>query len=54
MGLGAALLASRVRLLAGMTIPIVVLMAATPLVALFPLFARVIGYQPTTVRSSPP
>ena len=25
-------------------------MAATPLVALFPLFARVIGYQPTTVR----
>ena len=33
-----------------MTIPIVVLMAATPLIALFPLFARVIGYQPTTVR----
>jgi len=25
-------------------------MAATPLVALFPLFARIIGYQPTTVR----
>ncbi len=49
-GLGAALLASRVRLLAGMTIPVVVLMAATPLVALFPLFARIIGYQPTTVR----
>jgi ABC-type nitrate/sulfonate/bicarbonate transport system permease component len=49
-GLSAALLASRVKLLAGMTIPIVVLMAATPLVALFPLFARVIGYQPTTVR----
>jgi ABC-type nitrate/sulfonate/bicarbonate transport system permease component len=49
-GLTAALVASRVKLLAGMTIPIVVLMAATPLVALFPLFARVIGYQPTTVR----
>jgi ABC-type nitrate/sulfonate/bicarbonate transport system permease component len=49
-GLTAALVASRVRLLAGMTIPVVVLMAATPLVALFPLFARVIGYQPTTVR----
>jgi NitT/TauT family transport system permease protein len=49
-GLTAALAASRVKLLAGMTIPIVVLMAATPLVALFPLFARVIGYQPTTVR----
>ena len=49
-GLIAALVASRVKLLAGMTIPVVVLMAATPLVALFPLFARVIGYQPTTVR----
>jgi sulfonate transport system permease protein len=49
-GLTAALLASRMRLLAGITIPIVVLMAATPLVALFPLFARVFGYQPTTVR----
>ena len=43
-------MASRVKLLAGITIPVVVLMAATPLVALFPLFARVIGYQPTTVR----
>ena len=49
-GLIAALVASRVKFLAGMTIPIVVLMAATPLVALFPLFARVFGYQPTTVR----
>ncbi len=33
-----------------MTVPIVVLLAATPLVALFPLFARVFGYQPNTVR----
>ena len=49
-GLVAALVATRVKFLAGMTIPIVVLMAATPLVALFPLFARVFGYQPTTVR----
>jgi NitT/TauT family transport system permease protein len=49
-GAGAALLASRSKILAGITIPIVVLMAATPLVALFPLFARLIGYQPTTVR----
>ena len=30
--------------------PIVVVMAATPLVALLPLFARVLGYQPSTVR----
>ena len=49
-GLTAALVASRVPLLAGMTVPVVVIMAATPLVALFPLFARVIGYQPNTVR----
>ncbi len=49
-GLVAALVATRVKFLAGLTIPIVVVMAATPLVALFPLFARVFGYQPTTVR----
>jgi ABC-type nitrate/sulfonate/bicarbonate transport system permease component len=49
-GMAAALLAFRVSLLAGIAIPVVVLMSATPLVALFPLFARVIGYQPTTVR----
>ena len=49
-GLTAALVASRVPLLAGMTVPVVVIMAATPLVALFPLFARVFGYQPNTVR----
>ncbi|MDY7100206.1 MAG: ABC transporter permease subunit [Actinomycetota bacterium] len=48
-GLVAALAASRFELLAGMTVPLVVLVAATPLVALFPLFARVLGYNPTTV-----
>jgi ABC-type nitrate/sulfonate/bicarbonate transport system permease component len=49
-GLVAALAASRSRLLAGMTVPLVVVLAATPLVALFPLFARIFGYQPNTVR----
>jgi ABC-type nitrate/sulfonate/bicarbonate transport system permease component len=48
-GLGAALLASRVRLFAGFAVPIVVVLAATPLVALFPLFARVLGYSASTV-----
>ena len=37
-------------LLAGMAVPLVVVLAATPLVALFPLFARIFGYQPGTVR----
>ena len=32
-----------------MTVPFVIVLAATPLVALFPLFARVLGYNPTTV-----
>jgi sulfonate transport system permease protein len=50
-GLGAALMATRSRLLAGMTVPVVVILAATPLVALFPLFARILGYQPGTVRA---
>lgn len=49
-GLTAALAASRAKLLAGMSVPVVVVLAATPLVALFPLMARVFGYQPTTVR----
>lgn len=49
-GLLLALLASRYRLLAGMTVPIAVVLSATPLVALFPLFARIFGYQPNTVR----
>ena len=45
-----ALAASRYRLLSGMTVPIAVVLSATPLVALFPLFARIFGYQPNTVR----
>jgi ABC-type nitrate/sulfonate/bicarbonate transport system permease component len=49
-GLVAAVAASRVRVLAGMIVPVIVVLAATPLVALFPLFARVLGYQPNTVR----
>ena len=48
-GLTAARVASRYELVAGMTVPFVILLAATPLVALFPLFARVLGYNPTTV-----
>jgi ABC-type nitrate/sulfonate/bicarbonate transport system permease component len=49
--LGAAGLAARIRLFAGAAVPVIVLMAATPLVALFPLFARVLGYNPSTVRA---
>jgi ABC-type nitrate/sulfonate/bicarbonate transport system permease component len=49
-GLVAAVAATRARVLAGMIVPVVVVLAATPLVALFPLFARVFGYQPNTVR----
>jgi sulfonate transport system permease protein len=49
LGLATALLAARFRFLAGMTVPVVLVLAATPLVALFPLFARVLGYNPTTV-----
>ncbi len=48
-GLTAALAAARYEFLAGMTVPVVIVLAATPLVALFPLFARVLGYNPTTV-----
>lgn len=50
-GLIAALLATRVRLIAGMAVPVIVVLAATPLVALFPLFARILGYNPSTVRA---
>jgi sulfonate transport system permease protein len=50
-GVLAAVVASRIPLLAGMTVPVVILLAATPLVALFPLFARVLGYGPGTVRA---
>jgi NitT/TauT family transport system permease protein len=49
LGLAAALAAARFEFLAGMTVPFVIVLAATPLVALFPLFARVLGYNPTTV-----
>ncbi len=45
-----ALLATRYRLLSGLTVPIAVVLSATPLVALFPLFARIFGYEPRTVR----
>ncbi|MET0324740.1 MAG: ABC transporter permease subunit [Ilumatobacteraceae bacterium] len=48
-GLGAALAASRFRFVAGMSVPFMVLLSATPLFALFPLFARVIGYNERTV-----
>ena len=49
-GAAAATLASRSRVLAGGVVPIIVVLAATPLVALLPLFARIFGYEPTTVR----
>lgn len=48
-GLGTAMVAARFEFLAGMSVPLVIALAATPLVALFPLFARVLGYNPTTV-----
>ena len=46
-GLAAALAASRFRFVAGMSVPFMVLLSATPLFALFPLFARIIGYRRT-------
>jgi NitT/TauT family transport system permease protein len=49
-GTVAAIVAARTRLLAGAIVPVIVVLAATPLVALFPLFARVFGYEPGTVR----
>jgi sulfonate transport system permease protein len=49
-GAAAAVLAARARLLAGAVVPVVIVLAATPLVALLPLFARMLGYQPSTVR----
>ena len=49
-GAAAATLASRSRMLAGGVVPIIVVLAATPLVALLPLFARIFGYEPATVR----
>jgi NitT/TauT family transport system permease protein len=49
-GIAAAVAASRIRLFAGAAVPVIVVLAATPIVALFPLFARVFGYEPSTVR----
>ena len=49
-GIAAAVAASRVRFFAGAVVPVIVVLAATPIIALFPLFARVIGYEPSTVR----
>jgi ABC-type nitrate/sulfonate/bicarbonate transport system permease component len=49
-GFVAAVVTSRSVFLGGMIVPVVVVMAATPLVALLPLFARIFGYQPGTVR----
>jgi NitT/TauT family transport system permease protein len=46
----AAVLSARLPLFAGITVPIIVVLAATPIVALFPLFARLLGYEPSTVR----
>lgn len=37
--------------LASLSVPVVVALAATPLIALFPLLARVLGYGPGTVRA---
>jgi sulfonate transport system permease protein len=49
-GASTAIVAARSRVLAGALVPVVVVLAATPLVALLPLFARIFGYQPSTVR----
>ena len=49
-GIAVAVAAARVRTFAGAAVPVIVVMAATPLVALFPLFARIFGYAPGTVR----
>ena len=49
-GAGAAVAAARARVVAGMAVPLVVVLSATPLVALLPLAARVFGYEPGTVR----
>lgn len=46
----AAIAASRSAFLSGLVVPVIVVVAATPLVALLPLLARVFGYQPSTVR----
>jgi NitT/TauT family transport system permease protein len=48
-GLAAAFAAARFEFVAGMAVPLMVLLSATPLFALFPLMARVIGYNERTV-----
>jgi ABC-type nitrate/sulfonate/bicarbonate transport system permease component len=50
-GFVAAVAAAWSPFLAGVSVPFVVALAATPLIALFPLLARVLGYEPTTVRA---
>ncbi|TQS41115.1 ABC transporter permease [Cryptosporangium phraense] len=49
LGVGLAVACWWSRVVAGLTVPGLVLLAATPLVALFPLFARVFGYSGGTV-----
>lgn len=49
LGFIAAIAAFRSKTLAGMAVPVMVLLSATPLFALFPLFARIIGYNDRTV-----
>jgi sulfonate transport system permease protein len=50
-GVLAAVLSATSRVIAGLSTPVVVGLAATPLVAVFPLLARVFGYGPATVRA---
>ena len=49
-GVAAAVAGARLPVVAGAITPLVIVLAAAPIVALFPLFARIFGYQPTTVR----
>ena len=49
--LAAAFAAAWSRFLAALSMPVVIALAATPLVALFPLLARMLGYGPGTVRA---
>jgi sulfonate transport system permease protein len=49
--LAAAAMAGWSSFLASLSVPVVVALAATPLIALFPLLARVLGYGPGTVRA---
>ena len=49
-GMATAVAASRIRLFAGAAVPVIVVLAATPIIALFPLFARIFGIESSTVR----